>query len=180
MMTDTPLTKRIASKIYCELADRIAGQVALNTSAIQLCGLSRAVANTTPDEEGKFTQLASIRTLELRSAKNAVQALRTFGDEVRKVDGRMRGYAPQIETSVRQEVQEHPCLFIGVSERCRRHATLRPSVLTNPSHIVVPFDSGLHSPDRSHTLLADSPASSGRHCRARRCRKGLGFGNGNN
>lgn len=51
--------------------------------------------------------------LELSAAKGAVRAIRLFGDEVRKLDARMRGSAPGVNTTVIQEVQEHPCLLLG-------------------------------------------------------------------
>ncbi|KAG8900107.1 hypothetical protein FRB99_006254 [Tulasnella sp. 403] len=111
-LATNPLNKPSACKIYCALAERIVGHVFVNTATIQLCRLSRAVTSTSPPEE-KSVALASLRSLELNAARLAVNALRIFAQEVRKLDGRMRGSSPEVTTSVAQEVQEHPCLLLG-------------------------------------------------------------------
>ncbi|KAG8901022.1 hypothetical protein FRC01_009953 [Tulasnella sp. 417] len=114
MQSTAPLTKQDAAKIYCPLAERVVGHVFINTATIQLCRLSRALTGSFPVEsEGRRQALRSIRTLELNAAKGAVKAIRLFGDEVRRLDARMRGSAPNINTTVVQEVQEHPCLLLG-------------------------------------------------------------------
>lgn len=116
MQFTTPLTKKDAAKIYCPLAERVVGHVFINTATIQLCRLSRALTSSQPvGSEGRREQLRSVRMLELNAAKKAVGAIRLFGDEVRKLDARMKGYAPGVNTTVIQEVQEHPCLLLGVS-----------------------------------------------------------------
>ncbi|KIO22747.1 hypothetical protein M407DRAFT_116246 [Tulasnella calospora MUT 4182] len=114
MLSVAPLTKLDAAKIYCPLAERVVGHVFINTATIQLCRLSRALTVSLPAESDSRRQaLRSIRMLELSAAKGAVRAIRLFGDEVRKLDARMRGSAPGVNTTVIQEVQEHPCLLLG-------------------------------------------------------------------
>ncbi|KAG9051133.1 hypothetical protein FS837_011979 [Tulasnella sp. UAMH 9824] len=114
MRSSAPLTKKDAAKIYCPLAERVVGHVFINTATIQLCRLSRALTINLPvGSDGRREQLLSIRLLELNAAKKAVGAIRLFGDEVRKLDARMKGYAGGVTTTVIQEVQEHPCLLLG-------------------------------------------------------------------
>lgn len=113
MLSASPLSKQSAAKIYCPLAERVVGHVFINTATIQLCRLSRALTANLPVESQRES-LRSIKLLELNAAKGAVRAILLFGDEVRKLDARLRGYEPSITTIV-HEVQEHPCLLLGVS-----------------------------------------------------------------
>lgn len=111
MLSASPLSKQSAAKIYCPLAERVVGHVFIHTATIQLCRLSRALTEHLP-EESQMQAKRSIRVLELNAAKGAVRAIRLFGDEVRKLDARLRGYESNVTTIV-HEVQEHPCLLLG-------------------------------------------------------------------
>ncbi|KAG8978482.1 hypothetical protein FRC05_010727 [Tulasnella sp. 425] len=111
MLSASPLSKQSAAKIYCPLAERVVGHVFIHTATIQLCRLSRALTANLPEESQRQAK-RSIRVLELNAAKGAVRAVRLFGDEVRRLDARLRGYEPNVTTIV-HEVQEHPCLLLG-------------------------------------------------------------------
>ncbi|KAG8979859.1 hypothetical protein FRB90_007863, partial [Tulasnella sp. 427] len=114
MLSTSLLTKQGAAKIYCPLAERVVGHVFIHTATIQMCRLSRALTIKFPEDSvGRREALTSIRMLELDAARGAVGAIKLFREEVRKLDGRMRGGDGNVTASVVNEVQEHPCLLLG-------------------------------------------------------------------
>ena len=131
MFSNTPLSKAAACKIYCALAERIVGHIFIHTATLQLCRLSRAIVlSNSPHTQTQA--LASIRQIEINAARGAAQALKLFSEEVIKLDARMRGITGVV-TSVVEEVQEHPCLMLGVSLRWRNSRVLSDFILSSSS-----------------------------------------------
>ncbi|KAG9012323.1 hypothetical protein FRB93_001745 [Tulasnella sp. JGI-2019a] len=106
------LSPQEAAALYCPLAERIVGHVLLHTATIQVGRVTRSLSFRSEAETRRV--LESVRKLEIDAARGAVTALRVFGDEVRKLSARMRGY--EVEgASVKEvaEIQEHPCLLLS-------------------------------------------------------------------
>jgi len=107
------LSPERARQLYCALSERIVGHVLLHTATIQLCRVAKS--SPCPVEDPDWVSPAYVDDVEYNAARDAVTALRVFGEEVRKLEKRMNGGSvPRpISSGLVEEVQEHPCLLLG-------------------------------------------------------------------
>lgn len=91
-----------------------------------------AKSSPCPVEDPDWVSPAYVDDVEYNAARDAVTALRVFSEEVRKLEKRMNGGSvPRpISSGLVEEVQEHPCLLLGVS--CPRDLYRTPDIRTHP------------------------------------------------